>query len=191
MKTYIVNNRLKKIAPAFTLVELTVVALVGTLIATMSLVLFNTQLASFRIIRTQDFLIHEAPQIHNTLNQIIPRANFFRLYATIEDAEMDTNPVTANASVMVLEFRNNINSVGDNNNENEALSYGIIAIDPNTNTLDYYNRDDLNNLDLSTPDWTISTQITGLTFFVTSGVLSTQITGPNGAQITHSTTTQR
>ena len=58
----------------FTLVEMTVTILVGLMVATITLTLFNSQLASYKILQTQNFLISEAPQINNTLNRIIPRA---------------------------------------------------------------------------------------------------------------------
>lgn len=191
MKTNLIKKKIPLVAKAFTLVEMTLVAIVGILIAGMSMTLFNSQLTSFQIIKTQDFLIHEAPQINNTLNQIIPRANFFRLYPTIGDAQGDQNSTITDATVMVLQFQDPTVNTAAQNNTIDAVTYGIIAFDPATNNLEYYSRTTLQNLDLSVPSWTISTQTTGVTFFVQQGVLRTRVTGPNGGQITHSTTTIR
>lgn len=193
MKTYLIKNKLPSVAKAYTLVELTVAMLVGILVAVISLTLFNTQLTSFQIIRTQDFLIREAPQINNSLNQIIPRANFFRLYPTLQNAVAETNSTINNAPVMVLQFQNSTtNAAGNAGDPNATVNFGVIAFNANTNSLDYYNPgNNLANLNLAAPDWTISSQAADVTFFVESGVLRTQITGPNGSQITHSTTTQR
>jgi len=193
MKIYLTKNRLHFAAKAFTLLELTVMALVGALIASMSLVLFNTQVTSFRMIRTQDFLIHEAPQINNTLNQVIPRANFFRLYNDPDDVTAGINPVIANANTLVLEFRNNSNAAQAalSNEPLQPSRFGVITIDPATNNLNYYNLADPTDFDITMPSWTISSQVTNVVFFIQQGVLRTTITGPNGSQITHSTTTQR
>ena len=189
MKIYLNKNRLHSVAKAFTLLELTVMALVGTLIASMSLILFNTQVTSFQIIRTQDFLIHEAPQITNTLNQVIPRASFFRLYDTPANVSTGNSPVIANANTLVLEFRNIANAAQDN--QAQTTRFGVITIDPTSNNLNYYNVADPSAFDINTPSWVISSQVSGAQFFVDQGVLRTQITAPNGSQFTHSSTTQR
>ena len=194
MKIYFNKNRLRSVARAFTLIELTVMALVGTLIASMSLVLFNTQVTSFQIIRTQDFLIHEAPQITNTLNQVIPRANFFRLYANPANVATGTAPVITGANTLVLEFKNISNSArvdAGNQTQAQTTRFGVITIDPTTNNLNYYNVADPTAFDITQPSWVISTQVSSVLFFVQSGVLRTQITAPNGSQFTHSSTTQR
>jgi len=222
MKTHSTKNGLKRVAKAFTLVEMTVVALIGILIAGMSMTLFNSQLTSFQILRTQNFLIQEAPQINNTLNQIISRANFFRLYQSTGDAEDGINAVIDNATVMVLEFRNNTVNTDTEDNRTSAISYGVIAFDSGARELNYYTLTSIDpgsfelganttnsnpdpdpdpddpdadpddpTANVSGPDWTISTQAADVVFFVQDGVLRTRITGPNGSQIIHSTTTQR
>jgi len=197
MKIYLTKNRLHSVAKAFTLIELTVMALVGTLIASMSLVLFNTQVTSFQIIRTQDFLVHEAPQITNTLNQVIPRASFFRLYDTPANVSTGNSPVIANANTLVLEFRNIANSAQAAEAAQNGLDpvqttrFGVITIDPTSNNLNYYNVADPSAFNINTPSWVISSQVSGVQFFVDQGVLRTQITGSNGSQFTHSSTTQR
>lgn len=167
---------------AFTLVELTIVLLVGILIATMALTLFSFQLATYRIVQTQNFLIHEAPQINNSLNRIVARANFFRLYGSLGDAESNANAVIADANVMALQF----NGTGDTPD-----SFGVIHFDNTTNQLNYYHLQNLADLQNSTPEWTISDQVNDTVFFVENGVLRTRLIGPNGGQIVHSTTTQR
>ena len=89
----------------FTLVEMTVTILVGLMVAAITLTLFNSQLASYKILQTQNFLISEAPQINNTLNRIIPRANFFRMYGSLTDAKESSNAVIADGKVIALKFQ--------------------------------------------------------------------------------------
>ncbi len=161
---------------------MTVVISVGLIIATMSLTLFNHQLGIYRIINAQNFLIHEAPQVNNTLNRVVSRANFFRLYPTLDDAERGINSTITDAQVMTLQF------TGTGQIPN---SFGVIAFDPSTRTLNYYRLSSLAQLRSATPEWRISGQISNATFLIQNGVLRTRLTGINGAEIIHSTTTQR
>lgn len=62
-------------AKALTLVELTVVLIVGLMVVTVSLVLFTNQLAAFTAMNTQNFMLREAPQINGILNSLVSRSN--------------------------------------------------------------------------------------------------------------------
>jgi len=173
----------------FTLVELTIVILVGSIIAMMSLALFNHQLVTYRIISTQNFLIHEAPQIDNSLNRVTSRANFFRLYPTLNDAQAGTNATITDAQVIALRF----SGIGTT-----ASSFGVISFDSTDDTLTYYHLASMAELANAGDDdwrklhsWTISSQVDDASFFVQNGVLRFKLTGPNGAEIIYSTTTLR
>ncbi len=182
MKNHLITKKRRFALTGFTLVEMTIVMLVGMLIAAASLTLFNYQLTTYKIINTQNFLIHEAPQINNTLNRIVSRANFFRLYATTDDAANNENSTITNAKVLALQF----NGITQDSN-----SFGVIAFNQNTNSLDYYHLQFISQLSTATPAWSISSQVNDAIFYVENGVLRTKVTGPNGAEIIHSTTTQR
>lgn len=67
------------VAKGLTLLELTVVLVIGLMIATITLVLFNNQLAAFSVLRTQNFMIREAPQINSILNRLVSRADSLHL----------------------------------------------------------------------------------------------------------------
>ena len=167
----------------FTLVEMTVTILVGLMVATITLILFNSQLASYKILQTQNFLISEAPQINNTLNRIIPRANFFRMYGSLTDAKESSNAVIADGKVIALKFQDPA-SPSDS-------SFGVIAYDDETKKLNYYHLASMAELAVAAPAWSISNRIEDTVFYVENGVLRTKLTGPNGEEITYSTTTLR
>lgn len=167
----------------FTLLEMTVVILISLVVATVSLILFNNQLASYRIIKTQNFLISEAPQISNTLNRIITRANFFRMYSSLSDAQAGTNAVITDGRVMALKFQDPA-SPSDS-------SFGVIAFNADEKHLDYYHLSSMAELAVATPEWSISRQIEDAVFYVENGVLRTKLGGPNGEEIIYSATTQR
>ena len=46
-------------------------------------------------------------------------------------------------------------------------------------------------LAVASSEWSISTQLTDVVFFVENGVLRTVLSGPNGEEVTYSATTQR
>lgn len=165
----------------FTLIEMTVTIVVGLMVATISLTLFNSQLASYRILNTQNFLVREAPQINNTLNRIVSRANFFQMYASLNDAESSQNAVISGGKVLALKFA----GTDDVNH-----SYGVIAFDSDTERLDYYQVTSMAELAVAAPNWNISTQASDATFYVENGVLRIKLTGPNGEEIIYSTSTQ-
>lgn len=172
------NNR-----HGFTLVEMTVVIAVSLVVAAITLTLFNSQVASYKILQTQNFLISEAPQINNTLNRIIPRANFFRMYASLADAQAGANAVISDGKVMALKFQDPATP--------SDSSFGVIAYDDTEKDLNYYHLSSMAELAEASPAWRISTRIDGAVFYVQNGVLRTKLTGPNGEEIIYSATTQR
>ncbi|MCP5538331.1 MAG: prepilin-type N-terminal cleavage/methylation domain-containing protein [Akkermansiaceae bacterium] len=167
----------------FTLIEMTVTIVVGLMVATMALTMFNQQLASYKILKAQNFLISEAPQINNTLNRIVTRANFFRMYESLADATAGNNSVIENGKVLALKFED----AGDQS----GSSFGVIAFNSSTNHLNYYHVSSMAGLAVASPQWSISTQLTDAVFYVENGVLRIKLTGPNAEEIIYSTTTQR
>jgi len=172
-----------KIRRGFTLIEMTLILAVGLMVASISLTLFNSQLMSYKILNSQNFLISEAPQINNTLNRIIPRANFFRMYASLTDAKAGTGAVINDGKVLALQFQDVANSADS--------SFGIIAYDDAANDLNYYHVSSMAELAIASPAWNITTQLHDAVFYVENGVLRIKLTGPNGEEIIYSATTQR
>ncbi|MGB0991975.1 MAG: type II secretion system protein [Akkermansiaceae bacterium] len=166
----------------FTLIEMTVAISAGMILAVMALTMFNQQLASFKILKTQDFLVREAPQINNSLGQIVSKANTFQMFTTLAHAENGSNPVVTGGKVLALKF----NEIDDS-----SSSYGVVAYDEANNRLEYYHVESLAQLTSSSPRWSISRQVHDAQFFVENGVLRMTLTGPNGGEITYSTTTLR
>ena len=166
----------------FTLIEMTVAITVGLMVSAISLTLFNSQLTTYRILNAQNFLVSEAPQINNTMNQIVSRASFFRMYENMEDAQSGRDAVIADGKVLALMFVE-----ADDTNS----SFGVIQFDNTNDRLEYYHVSTMAELAAASPNWTISSQVSNATFFVENGVLRIRLTGPNGEEITYSTTTQR
>lgn len=151
------TKKLKNIK-GFTLLELTVVMVVGLMIATISLTLFTQQLALFDILRTQRFMIREAPLINGILNSLISRAN--------------TLNVDEDNSTLTLTY------IAPNDN---TESTATILFD--AGTLSYQNTGGSSWI-ISTqldPD-------NGVSYTVENGILTIKLTGTNGGEINYSTT---
>lgn len=170
----------------FTLIELTVVMVFGLMIATSSLALFNQQLNIFQILRQQDFLLRDAPKIVSVLNKMVPRANAFQMFADIGDLS-DSKGVITGASVLALRFQDSTkNAAADTQLKH---SFSVIAFDSATGDLNYYNNLSKPLVIPATPSWKIASNLQNTTFFIENGVIRMTITGPNGEEITYSSTT--
>ena len=185
MKISITNHQQRQ---GFTIVELTVVMLIGLMISAATLGLFSNQIAMFSTLRTQNFLLRDAPQINSTLNKIVPRANAFQMFASINNLA-DANGVTADASVLALRF--NSPTVAAQGDATLNFTYSVIAFDAATGNLNYYNNLIAPSaINANTPpSWRISSNISNVVFFVQNGVIRARITGNSGEQITFSSTT--
>lgn len=165
----------------FTLPELATAIGLSLAIAAIMMTLLQQQISFQRIMRAQNFLVEEAPQINNSITQIMARADAFRIHNTLSEAISDANAVTAGGKVLVVGFLN----------PSGTREFGMISFEPNGGDprLGYYHLDSSGNLTNSgDPDWLISTRVSNADFFVQNGVFRMQLTGPAGETITYSGT---
>lgn len=163
-------------AAGYTLVELSLAMSIGIMIAGMSLMLFNQQMAFLKIFKAQDFLAREAPMINNYVVRVIGSAEDYRLYTDIDALKAGDDPVLSGASVLVLRFRE-----ASGNMRASILSFE----DPGTGLGLYYTMiPDVGSI--SDPDWALSKQPSLVSFFVEQGVLRMQVVGPNGEELVYS-----
>ena len=153
---------------------------IGMMVAAMSLMLFNQQMAFLRIFRAQDFLTREAPMINNYVVRVIGGAEDFRLYQDIAAFRSGEDPVIANASVLMLRFRES----------NGTMRSSILSFeDPGTGDGLYYTMVPENGV-ISSPDWALSKQPSQVTFSIVQGILRVTVAGPNGEELVYSGTQQ-
>jgi len=164
----------------FTLVELSIVIMVGMMVGAMVLALFNQQLAFLRVYRAQSFLAEEAPMVSLTVSRIVGKADRFRLHDSVADALAGTNARLTASPVVLLNFlqpdgtmRASIFSFEDRG-DGEALYYFVV---PELGVLEE-------------PEWTVTNQADSVQFSMVQGILRTTLTGPAGEQITYSGTMQ-
>ena len=165
----------------FTLIELSIAMTLAISIGGVMMTLVQQQISFHKIMRTQNFLVQEAPQINNTLSHILARADAYRIHLDLTDAITDTNAVTADGKVLVVGFQN-----PDGSQAFGLISFEMIAGEP---VLGYYNLSAANIFPgAGHPDWIISRQVQDATFLVQNGVFRAQLTGPAGETITYSGT---
>ena len=165
----------------FTLVELSIVMMVGMLTGTLVLSLFNQQLAFLKIYKAQNFLVQEAPVISLYVSRLVGKADRFRLHDTLANALAGTSPRLTSSPVLVLNFRQ-----PDGTMRASILSFENRGTGP---ALDYYVVP-VSGV-LGTPQWSISSKPSNVQFVVDQGVLRMTLTGPAGEQIIYSGTMQQ
>lgn len=170
------KNGIKKTHRAFTLLELTIVLMVGMMMGSMLIAIFNQQLAFLRIYRVQGFVTEEAPLISVYLERIISKADRFRLHDNISEALSGANPQITPSPVCVLNFRQ-----PDGTMRASILSFESDSTGP---VLNYYIVPVSGPL--RTSQWSITNEATNVEFFMEQGILRTRLTGPQGEQITYS-----
>lgn len=166
----------------YTLLELTLAMVVGMMIASITLLLFNQQMAFVRIFNAQDFLTREAPLINNYVVRVLGSAEGYRLYTDMNSLRTGGSPVLSNAKVLVLRFRESDGTIRTSmlswedpgSGMGQGLYYRLI---PASGTI-------------GTPDWAISKKPTNVIFAVEQGILRMRITGPNGEELIYSGTEQ-
>lgn len=166
----------KRRVHAFTLIELTVVILMGMAMAAMLMAVFNQQLVFLKIFRNQNFLIEEAPLINLQVNRLVSKAERFRLHATVADALAGQNARLTASPVMVMNFRQPDGSMRATilSYENNRLLYYIVPANGN----------------IGAAQWTVTRKPANVSFAIVDGVLRMTLTGTAGEQITYSGTVQ-
>ncbi|GAA5483151.1 prepilin-type N-terminal cleavage/methylation domain-containing protein [Haloferula sargassicola] len=175
MKTGTIRRR-----RGFTLLELTMAMSIGLMVATMSLMMMNQQLAFLRIFQAQDFLTREAPLINSYVNRVISGADGYRLYRDMDSLRSGASPVLQDAKVLVLRYRMPDGSLrasalafeDPGNGRDEGLYFHLI---PTSGAI-------------GDPDWSITTLADDVTFSIEQGILRMRLEGPNDEELVYSGT---
>jgi hypothetical protein len=170
------KQRLSQSRRGYTLVELAVAISCGLVAASLLMALVNQQFTFLRMYASQNFLIREAPLISTHMNRLIGQAERFRLHNSTADALAGTNPVMANASVLVLNFQQ-----PDGTTQAAMLAFENLG---SGNALHYYLVPASGVL--PSPGWAITREASNVSFSIVNGVLRVTLTGPNNELITYS-----
>ena len=170
-----------RVRMGFTLPELALAIGLSLAFATIMMTLFQQQIAFHRIVKAQSFLVEDAPQVNNTITQILARADAYRIHENLSDAVAGANAVTENGKVLVLGF---VNPDG-------SKDFGIVSFETNggDDQLAYYTMDPaIPFTKAGNPDWLISRRVENADFYIENGVFRMELTGPAGERITYSGT---
>ncbi|MFP6855694.1 MAG: hypothetical protein VCA73_00370 [Roseibacillus sp.] len=170
-----------RVRMGFTLPELALAIGLSLAFATIMMTLFQQQIAFHSIVKAQSFLVEDAPQVNNTITQILARADAYRIHENLSDAVAGANAVTENGKVLVLGF---VNPDG-------SKDFGIVSFETNggDDQLAYYTMDPaIPFTKAGNPDWLISRRVENADFYIENGVFRMELTGPAGERITYSGT---
>lgn len=172
----------------FTLVELSLVMILGMLTGAMVLALFNQQLVFLKFYQEQGFLTSEAPMISMYVSRLVGKADRFRLHDSVADAlaglrpRFPTAPSSTSPPVVLLNFRQldgtPRSSILSFENRGAGLALYYYIVPPN-------------GVVLGEPQWAITNKPKNVQFYVEQGVLRMRLTGPQEEQITYSGTMQQ
>ena len=163
-----------------TLLEMAVTMMAALAIASASMAILSQQINFTRMMRTQSFLLEEAPMIDSLMAPMLGRVDSYRIYGDVAGAKGGGPGVTSGGRALLLAFRGATGS----------YAYGIISGETQTDgttTIGYYYN---NGAWGNQPDWVLSTRAAGVEFFVQDGVLRVRLSGPAGEQVTFSGHTQ-
>ena len=166
----------QKLRRGYTLIELSVVMLLGLAASAIVMTLFNQQLAFLRIFAAQNFLTDEAPLVSTYIRRVVGKAERFRLHDSVADALSGTNPRLTSSPVCVLNFRQ-----PDGSMRASILAFQDLGDGP---ALYYYVVPESGVM--NAPQWTVTSQPTNVEFYMEQGILRTKLTGPEGEEIIYS-----
>ncbi len=164
-----------------TLIELSVAILMGMMVGSMVLALFNQQLTFLKIFKAQNFLTDEAPVVSMYVSRLVGKADRFRLHDSVADALSGANPRLTESPVVVLNFRQPDGAMRasilsfENRGTGPALYYYVVPV---TGVL-------------GDPEWAVTKSPASVVFGMVDGVLRMTLTGIHGEQITYSGTMQQ
>lgn len=169
-------NRPHPFRRGYTLVELSLAMVTGTMVAVMLLAMVNQQIAFLKIYNAQNFLTTEAPLISNYLSRVIGSADGYRLYESVEDLVDGSPPVMTGAPVIMLRFKE----------PDGTFRASVLAFEnPGSGQGLYYRMVSQAGV-LGTPSWALSRRPSNVDFSIVQGILRVRIQGPNGEEIFYS-----
>ena len=158
-----------------TLTEVTLAMMLALGVAATTVVMAGQHVSFMRLLNDFTFLRDDAPTINTLLGRIITKADAYRIYADKSSTFAGAGAVTNGGSALWLRFRN-----PDGTFQQSAIVFETLSGDT---SLNYYNHN--GTAWPGTPDWTISSQPSNITFANNTGVLLITMTGPNSEEITY------
>jgi prepilin-type N-terminal cleavage/methylation domain-containing protein len=159
-------------ATGFSLIEMSLaMALIGGLMVALLLML-NLHLTFLGMVRGQDFLLREAPQVGGLLNRLLTQVDHFFIYA---DASAAANPEAVpveEGTAVKLFFRR---PGGDTVMRTLVFETGTSR---SRGTLRMTSAE-------NPPGWPVSRAASGVTFLVEDGLLKVRLRGPRGEELTY------
>lgn len=176
MKTFLSSNgRSRARRAAFSLTEMALAMSMAMGVAGATVVLMQQHVSFLRVMNRFNFLRDEAPTINLLLSRIINEADSYRVYPSKTAAINGSGAVNTGGTALWLRFRN-----PDGTARQSAIVFESVS---GEDQLNFYTRSSTGWA--SSPDWTISSLPTNVTFSNDTGVLLITVTGPENEEITY------
>ena len=161
-------------AAGFSLVELSLALAVISGLMIALLLMLNLHVTFVGMVRSQDFLLREAPRVGGLLNRLLPQADHYFIYA---DAAASGDPAAVpveTGTAVKLFFRR---AGGD------TVVRTLVFDPPAPETAAP------GTLRLASPEnpagWPVSRALAGATFLIEDGLLKVRLLGPRGEELTY------
>jgi prepilin-type N-terminal cleavage/methylation domain-containing protein len=167
----------------YTLIELSVVMVVGLAVAALCLTMLSQYLTFQQMMSRQAFLIEEAPVLNNLLSRMVGRAEGIRLYPDLASALGESGAVDSGASALALSY----------SNPDNTRSFAVIGLEETSTGkfLRFYPINPGGGVNsAASAAWTLSRSVSAVDFRIEQGILRITLTGPNEESITYSGTQQ-
>lgn len=161
-------------ATGFSLVELSLAMAVISGLMVALLLMLNFHVTFVGMVRSQDFLLRDAPRVGGLLNRLLPQADHFFIYADAAAAGDPAALPMESGTAVKLFFRR-----ADGDTVVRTLVFAPPAaenVTPGT-------------LRLASPEnpagWPVSRALAGATFLIEDGLLKVRLLGPRGEELTY------
>lgn len=174
-----IRNSFKR---GFTLIELSLAIGLGMTISAIVLALVDQQLMFLKIIKTQSFVIEEAPMISLYVGKMVGKADRFRIHNSLADALSGERSGSA-GNTLLMNFRQ----------PDGTMRAAILAFEERggRRALNYYLVPTVVTGTPPVPQWSITRKAADVEFMLVEGILRMQLTGTSDEQITYSGTMQQ
>ncbi|HRX53178.1 MAG: hypothetical protein R3F31_25500 [Verrucomicrobiales bacterium] len=158
------------------LMEVTLAMVLTIIIATVAVGMIAQQVAFMSLMRAFSFLRDEAPVVNSHVVKLFSRAETYRIFASKEAGIAGVGAVNSQGKAAWMRF----------NNPDGTSEEAVVAFEGTGQNaaLNYYYKDPVSGWGTS-PNWTITSSVSNVTFSDSSGVLLITLTGPAGEELTY------
>lgn len=165
----------RKVSRGLSLMEVTLAMTMTMIIGTASVTMIAQEVSFMSLMRAFSFLRDEAPIVNSLVVRLFSQAESYRIYGSKSAAFSGGTSINTGGKAVWLSFRN-----PDGTTQQAVVAFEGTGANV---ALNYYHR--TTSGWGSSPNWTITSRPSNVTFADDTGVLLITLTGPAGEQLTY------